>query len=278
MLLSKKEFDENWNKLRPIALELQKTYLSAPPEAKKLYTAHGNMSLLFSYAYYVGIVKKYANMDSIVLDWGGLYGQVCRLLEVYFPGRTVCYLPEIDKNIEYWHNKFKISNVIISKNKESVAKINIRDGSVHVVVSSGVLEHTYEYGVNDVDALKEIYRILIHDGLLIIWNLPAKHAASDLINKMAGRYYHLKRYSKDEIYQLLALCGFEVINFESHEILLSRVRSIVGKIFGEKTAFYIDHFASRLPMLSIFRQQITVIAKKKEGYLFSPSYDGRVCN
>lgn len=277
MLLTKEEIELNWKILMPVVTKIRNSYDNAPSDVKKRYTAHGNSSLLFSYAYYVGIVKKYAKSDSIILDWGGFYGQVSCMLDRYFPGNTICYLPEIDDTIRFWHENFSVNKVVISKEGESVAKINEGDGKIDVVVSSGVLEHTYEYGVQDIDALKEIYRILSPDGLLVIWHLPAQYAASDLISKVFGRYYHIKRYTKDEISHLLMLTGFEVIEIESHDIFLPRIRSFLGKIFGEITAFYIENTISRLPLVSIFSQQITIVARKKDGFIFQINYDGKFC-
>lgn len=276
MLLTKDEIADNWKTLEPVALSIRDEYKSAPDEMKRLYTAHGNLSLLFSYAYYVGVVKKYADPNSTVLDWGGLYGQVSCMLEKYFPGKTVCYLPEMDDLINFWHRKFGVNNVAVSNKGESVAKINAKEGEIGVVVSSGVLEHTYEYGIDDVDALKEIYRVLSPKGVLIIWHLPTQYAATDLINKMFGRYYHLKRYTRDEISWKLSISGFELVEIESHDILMPKIRLLLGKMLGEKVAFYIDYIISGIPIVSLFAQQLTVIARKKPGFIFDPCYDGKV--
>lgn len=275
MLLNFSEANDNWNRLLPAVRSISAAYKSAPGEMRGIYTAHGNLSLLYTYAYYAGVVQKYAKNSTALLDWGGLYGQVTKLLEEYYPEQVICYLPEVEPNIDWWHKAFSISTIRYKQKEDTAARINAFDGEFDVVLSSGVLEHTYEYGVKDVDALKEINRVLQHGGQLIIWHLPTKLSSGDLINKLFGRYYHVKRYTLDELRWMLALTGFKVKVIEKHDILMPFMRRILSKIVGQRLAFFIDYYLSRIPFISIFSQQITCVAEKVDNYTLTPSYDGK---
>jgi predicted SAM-dependent methyltransferase len=74
--------------------------------------------------------------------------------------------------------------------------INLPDSHVDVILSSGVLEHTWEYGIAEGEALSELYRVLKDDGMFYIWNLPYKYGSVEMLNHLLGRWHHERRYPK----------------------------------------------------------------------------------
>jgi SAM-dependent methyltransferase len=95
------------------------------------------------------------------------------------------------------------------------------------VILMQVLEHL---GRNPIHALKEMYRVLRHNGILVIttpnffnltniWSLIKKrkhHDFDSLINEhKLERFYtpHIRVYTKREVTELLKFIGFDIVGF-----------------------------------------------------------------
>ena len=234
------------------------------------------MQRLYGYAYHVGVVEKYAKGAEKVVDWGGQYGHVTLMLREFFGGAVECYLVDCGETEKYWHQVFGGVKIHVPPPHTPIGKLDYDDATVDVVISSGVLEHTYEYGVLDIEALREIYRILKPGGKLFIWNLPAKNGMPELINKVIGRWYHICRYEQDNLLCLLQAAGFNALVLDKHEILFPVMRSVMMRILGYWPGFSLEYWLSKVPILSMFSQHFTIVCEKVDGFNFSLPYNGAI--
>jgi SAM-dependent methyltransferase len=81
------------------------------------------------------------------------------------------------------------------------------DNSLDVVISKGVLEHVPHEQLS----LAEIFRVLRHEGKLIVTGLPASYSLVELFNRVAKRPHHPRLYTLGGAKRLLLSCGFQVI-------------------------------------------------------------------
>jgi SAM-dependent methyltransferase len=233
---------------------------SAPPEAKR-YTRHiDRLGAIIQYSYYTSLVHQFVgNQNSVIVDCGGQYGHVTKLLTKFFPN-VECYLPDYNEYFtDYWHQRLSIKRV---KYGNSYRTIDYCDNYADVVLLSGVLEHTHEQGISKQNALMEIRRILKPNGMLFIWNLPCQYGFVELINIALGRWHHERRFRKEEVIALLQNSDFEICAIDHHELMNMMTRNMLGKIIGHYNAFICDYFLSKLPIVNLIVQHFTVIAKK----------------
>lgn len=260
-----RSFKDTYIRCKPTIDKIINTVLSAPSSEARIYCRHiDRMGAIIQYAYYISIMRKYIDdPNSILLDWGGQYGHVAKLVEIFYP-EIICYLH--DKNeyyATYWHEKLLVNKVLYGHGPTDSRRINLPDHQVDAVLSSGVLEHSHEYGVSEYEALSEINRVLKYNGMLFIWNLPFKYGSVEILNHLIGRWHHDRRYTKKEIMTLLGDSGFDIIFFDHHELMNMMARNMIGNIIGHSNAFIVDYYLSKLPMVNLIAQHFTIVARKK---------------
>ena len=245
---------------------LKNSYLIKTPFCKHI----ASYSNIYQYVIYCSFVKKLFNKKDIkILDWGGQYGHVTKILSTYFTNVDL-YLPLsvgdyeskrfIKTFINEFHEIFEIENTINGFQHEI---INLPDNSYDVVISSGVLEHVREEGKNkEIDSLKEIHRVLKSDGRFIIWNLPHKKSFVEFINKILGRSVHEFKYTKNEIIKLAFESNFEIEFLDQHEIFHMSIRRTLSLIIGVKFAWIMDYKISKFPFIRNYFQNFTIVLKK----------------
>ncbi len=85
-------------------------------------------------------------------------------------------------------------------------KLPFKDDSLDAMISSGVLEHV----PHEQMSLAEVFRVLRHDGKLIVTGLPTKYSLVEWFNRMKGRPNHPRRYTPASAKRLLLSCGFHI--------------------------------------------------------------------
>lgn len=196
----------------------------------------------------------------MVVDWGGQYGHVTLLLrnEGY---NAECYFLTPPLNFGMFQEKFNFPFKIGSP-KERV-KLPYEDNSALAVISSGVLEHVREAGIEESESLAEIYRIFHPDGYLFIWNFPRVGGFPEVIKRLMGRWYHPFKYTRKSIIQLLKSAGFEIVFYQSNEFFPIGIRKLAEKIgVPPWLSFKIDFILSKIPPFSLMRQHITIVFRK----------------
>lgn len=249
--------------LMPVLGEMRGVVRSSPPELTR-YAKHLNRpGVIFQYAYYTVLVRQRLAPDSVICDWGGQYGHVSRLLRSAFPN-VICYLPDRSEfQVEYFHLRFGVDDIVRFGPGYGSAEIPLADGSVDAVISSGVLEHTREQGVPEQDSLREIWRVLRPGGSLFIWNLPRRWGSVELVNAALRRSIHPYRYRQRDVTSLLEEAGFTVELLDRHELLNLSTRNALGRAVGEVNAWIVDYYLSKAFLGGAFAQHFTIIARKR---------------
>jgi SAM-dependent methyltransferase len=170
-----------------------------------------------NYCYYCSLVKALAvGQEALIIDWGGLYGHVTMILRTMGMKKVYNYLLHHSPDYALFQERFGIPTLW----GQEPNRLNLDSHSVDIFLSSGVLEHVREDGQGDEAViLEEICRVLKKDGLLIIWNLPAKLGSSELLAMAAGKWHHQYRYWKRDMVRLLKKAGFEILYWDKHKFL-----------------------------------------------------------
>lgn len=260
MLYNGKLFLDTYAQLEPEIQDIVQRVLTSPPEWRVKTQHIDRPGAILQYAYYVSVMRGYVNdPDAVVVDWGAQFGQVTKLLARFWKN-TDCYVAD-DKDAlqNYWLQRLGIERIRYAGG--DYRKINLPDGYADVLVSSGVLEHTYEFDVPDTEALSDIYRVLKPGGLLFVWNLPHVWGSVEILNGMLRRWHHTVRYTAKETRAKLSAAGFQVESMDRHEFMNMASRNALFKLIGPR-AFSFDYALSKIPPMSLFGQHLTVVARK----------------
>jgi ubiquinone/menaquinone biosynthesis C-methylase UbiE len=257
-----RDLDRSTADLKPLLDEMREVVRSSSPALTR-HAGHLNRpGVIFNYAYYTALVRQRLAPDSVILDWGGQYGHVSKLLRSSFPN-VICYVPDrTEYEVEYYHRKFGVDDIVKFGPGYGSAAIDLADASVDAVISSGVLEHTREHGVSEQDSLREIWRVLRPGGSFFIWNLPRKWGSVELLNTVLRRSFHQYKYRGRDITKLLTEAGFEVELFDRHELLNLSSRNALGKLIGDVRAWTADYYFSKAFLGGAFAQHFTIVARK----------------
>ncbi len=254
-------FKDTYKKLQPEMNNIIASVLSSPAESRNFAKHIDRLGAITQYAYYVSLVRRYlSDEDSFIVDWGGQYGQVTKLMQAFYP-KTECYLaPNIEvSDNSYWHERLNVRPV---KHGQVYNRIDYSNSSVDAVLSSGVLEHVHESNISEQDAIAEVHRILKNDGLFFIWNLPYLYGSVELLNASLGRWHHDRRYKKSDILEILKSNNFEILFVDHHEFLNMMSRSALGSLIGHGNAFIVDYVLSKTPPFNLLAQHFTLVARK----------------
>jgi ubiquinone/menaquinone biosynthesis C-methylase UbiE len=142
-----------------------------------------------------------------VLDWGCYHApdsclvRHCRGSEVELYG---CDVFEADLP---WFAHFHRAARLCYSQVEHPYHLPYSDNFFDTIIAGGVLEHV----PNDRESLKELYRILKPDGLLIISCLPNAYSYLEMIARLLGLPYHLRAYTMRQVRSMLLHSGFQPI-------------------------------------------------------------------
>jgi SAM-dependent methyltransferase len=248
--------------LMPLLEEMTKAVVATPPEQREFARHLDRLGVIFCYAYYTALTRQEVWSDAVVCDWGGQYGHVSRLMRPYF-AKVICYVPDkTEFEVEHFHSLFGVSDIVQFGPGYGVATLPLADVSVDAVISSGVLEHTREFGIPERESLREIYRVLRPGGKLLIWNLPRRWGSVELLNTVLRRSIHPYKYRRRDIVALLGEAGFEITLLDQHELLNLSSRHFLGKLIGHVNAWIVDYYLSKIVLFGAVAQHFTVVAQK----------------
>ncbi|HEX2272392.1 MAG TPA: methyltransferase domain-containing protein [Acidimicrobiales bacterium] len=236
------------------------------PAQQAAFAKHLNRpGVIFQYAYYAALVRQFVESpSSVIVDWGGQYGHVTRLLRRYYEN-VVCYLPDSSEfEARHFHARFGIEDSVRFGPGYGHAEIALPDRSADAVISSGVLEHTREFGVTEAASLAEIRRILRPGGWLFVWNLPRRWGSVELLNSALRRSVHAYKYRRPQVEALLAEAGFHVELVDAHELVNLSTRNTLGRLVGDVRAWKLDYYLSKIFLLGAVCQHFTIVARMPE--------------
>lgn len=260
----KRQFEDNIDRLKNII----NIYDSAPKKLQGNAGHLGSLITLFPYIYHTALVKKFSpDRKTKILDWGSFLGQVTYLLQDEY--EVNAYNPINNEEIEYWQNKLKIKTRLFDQGL-SRFKLEFKPNSFDAVISSGVLEHSFERGVTDIDALKNLNKILKPEGLLYIWNLPTKNALAEKIAIARQKWKHVVRYDLDEILVKLNLTGYEIVAIERSELLFYKLAKIF-KIVPLSWLWKLDYQLTQFFLFRPLAHHFTIVARKVANFPLKPT-------
>ena len=143
------------------------------------------------------------------------------------------------------------------------------DQSFDAVLSCGVLEHVDEFSQpgNELKSLREIRRILRRDGHFPIYYLPQRHSWQEAVaRRLRLGYSHPRRYTEQEIRELLARTGYRVERLRRANLLPKNVTGLPEPLrtlygwFG-RTLNSLDVASCRIPGLNRFAGVMEIIAR-----------------
>lgn len=162
------------------------------------------------------IFLNYIAQDSKVLDWGCGNGHFSYfLLKACYQASGFSFndfkFREYLNQLDY---EFEIGHI------DEPKKIPFSNNTFDAVVSVGVLEHVRETGGNEIDSLKEIYRILKPGGYFICYHFPNKLSWIELISSLIpDKHHHEYRYNRKMIYSLCQQTGLEIVEVKRYGFL-----------------------------------------------------------
>lgn len=237
---------------------------SAPEKYRQWTDNLANIGELFTYSYHAGVVEHFLGRGGgkRVLDWGAGLGQVSYLLGDDY--QVDAYNPVQDEFNDYWHKQLKLKTR--SFQADAGAELPHKAQSFDAVVSSGVLEHVFEFGLDEVTALGNLHRVLKKDGLLFIWHLPLVHAFAEQRAMRKRAWRHIRRYELDEVLVMLAQSGLDVMAIERGELVFSKLHRALGGVLGAPRTWALDMALCRLPFLAQRAHHFTIVARKVDGF------------
>lgn len=262
MLYDERLFLETYRTLEPEVNAIVQKVLTCPPEWR-VKTGHiDRPGAIVQYVFYISLMRRYlTDPNAVVVDWGAQFGQVSKLMSTYWPN-TDCYVADDKDPLQnYWLERLGVNRVKFAGG--DYRKINLPDSYADALISSGVLEHTYEFNVPDTEALAEIYRVLKPGGLFFIWNLPHVWGSVEILNGILRRWHHSVRYTAKEARTKIEGAGLQILELERHEFVNMATRNAMVKLMGPK-AFGADYYLSKIPPMSFFGQHLTIVVKKPE--------------
>lgn len=141
----------------------------------------------------------------------------------------------------------------------SVNSMPFKHSAFNIVISLDVLCHTSV--PDDVKALKEIYRVIDHDGVLLI-NLPAYHF---LKSRHDESFHQDRRYTARNLKEKVAKAGFRIERISYRNTVLFPLvlfMRIAGKLFPSGSHEK-ESDMRRLPrLLNSFLQQLLLLENK----------------
>ncbi len=142
-----------------------------------------------------------------VLDWGCFHAPDACLMRRHLGDALEIHGCDIHSpSLEYF-SVFHRAAQFDYRQSTHPYHVPYEDDYFDVVVADGVLEHV----PNDDESLKELFRVLKPDGLLVVSCLPNAWSYLESTARMLGMPHHLRRYTMGETRSMLLHHGFEPV-------------------------------------------------------------------
>lgn len=215
-----------------------------------------------NYLYYCTLVRFFVpDPSALIIDWGGLYGHVTKILQTLGYQNVINYLLHKNPHYPLFEEGLRIPTLW----GEDPNRLSLETNTVDVFISSGVFEHIREDGLGDEKkVLEEIHRVLKDDGFFFIWNLPAKWGTSELLAGITGKWHHQYRFWKKEILDLLRKAGFDIRYVDKHKFFPGALMKLLEKKISPLLLLKMDHRLSHFFLFNLFARDFILVARKSK--------------
>jgi len=197
------------------------------------------------------INRWFGNSNVKVLDWGCGLGYYSYLFGKRGIDVTACDISEVIAGNRPFIESLGIPCAALPHPYELPFKANTFD----VILNCGVLEHV----PNDVESLKEIYRVLKPNGLFFTYYLPAKYSWRQNIAGIIGAYKHENLYKNRQLTKLIQNCGLKIIDRWVRDVVPFRRYSENFRLMEK-----IDYLFCRTPPFKWIASNIEFVAYKEK--------------
>jgi SAM-dependent methyltransferase len=213
------------------------------------------------YVYYGRLIAEFVpEKTARIIDWGGLYGQVTKILLGLGYQNVFNYLLHDTPHYPLFREAFHLPTLW----GRDPNRLELEDGSIEVFISSGVLEHIREDGIgNEQLILPEIHRVLKTGGLFFIWNLPARWGTSEILARMFHKWHHAYYFRQKEIRNLLGDAGFQILYWDKHKFLPGSVMEWLAKRIDPLRLLRTDDRLSHWFPFHLLARDYAIVAEKK---------------
>ena len=206
--------------------------------------------------YLCNFAEKWFNDSKIsLLDWGCGKGHTSYWLKKKGMAITSCDVSNNGASAFVVESPLlKMANIDVVELKHEYL-LPFPDESFNVVLSFGVLEHV----PNDLESLKEIWRILKPNGLFFCFYLPYRLSYTQNIQHLRGQRYHDTLYSKKRVRKLLEAANFNLLDIWHRALLPKNSFSPKHYYIIEK----VDNWFCNYSLLKYLATNIEFVANKR---------------
>jgi len=205
-------------------------------------------------------INRYVTQGRL-LDWGCGYGQISYFLKKWNPHLEIYPYDIVD--IPCWRVLLNDSGIRYYRGNDPI-KIPFPDSYFNYIINVGTLEHVED----EKASIREIYRVLEKGGLFFSFLIPNKLSYTEYIQKRLNpSYVHPRKYSMEEIKNILRTNGFNVLICEYDYMLpymLCGMPKIVKDIFDFSGNLIIsaDKWLVKIPILKTLSSNLKIIGEK----------------
>jgi SAM-dependent methyltransferase len=183
---------------------LERLYCQQALRAPDAYLGdHGNARQVLNHVHTFRWYAPYLPAGGALLDWGCRHAPDSCLLRAVYCDSFALHGSDFVEPEQYGAFRDHSGMTYTKLNHPWVLPFDTH--AFDVIIGSGTLEHT----ALDYESLKELYRVLKNDGMLVISYLPNAWSYREFVNRvLRKRKFHRRLYHKREIVRLLKRAGF----------------------------------------------------------------------
>ena len=226
------------------------------------FSAYSNYFQALQYKKLFDLLETFSIKNSNILDWGGGLGHLSVMISLL--GRNATLFSIVDKSYHWDKIASKYSLNIVFE-PEAVKSLSLKDNSFDCAISCGVLEHVRETGGNELESLIELKRVLVKNGIIIVYHLPQKYSWIEFISRNFRKTYsHPYRYQKKDIEALLKKGEIgDLIKYQRYQFLPRRWTEKMPTSYFLAILFdWLDNFLCKTPLKFFAQCQLFVVRVK----------------
>ncbi|HSL89272.1 MAG TPA: class I SAM-dependent methyltransferase [Ignavibacteriaceae bacterium] len=209
------------------------------------------------------LIRKYAEPESLILDWGAGSGHFSFFL--LNQGHKVdAFTIENECKLSDHLKKTYPDKYRILLHQDPLAALPFDDQSFDIVVSIGVLEHVSDTNHDEIQSLKQIRRVLKPNGVFICYHFPNKYSWIEAITKyLNSKYNHNYKYTTKDITELNEKSKMELLEYGRYGIMpRNSFRVIPNNLLITTIYNSFDYLLSKL--LNPFCQNYYFVSRQTE--------------